>query len=208
MTRNPIQTGAAVLACLSVVAFVGWRAGAESTEAHAVAQPITVAVVDVERALNELDELAALNKSLEANAKERQENLDALRTENENLKAELSELPTNAKERQREIRARIFELNETIKARFNAYQTLIDIEKGEIIGPLYTKLLAAVGEVSAREGYELVLFDDRALQIPEGVQAAVNEAIQQKSILYANDRLDITDQVVMLMNNKFQAGAD
>ena len=53
-----------------------------------------------------------------------------------------------------------------------------------------------------------MLFDDRALQVPEGVQAVVNDAIQQKSILYASDRLDITDQVVLLMNNKFQAGAD
>ena len=208
MPRRSIHTSVTVLACLSVVAFVGWRAGAESAETRLTAQPTTVAIVDVERALNELEELSALNKSLEANAKQRQENLDALRKENDSLKAELSELPTNAKERQREIRARIFELNETIKARFNAYQTLIDIEKGEIIGPLYTKLLTAVGEVSAREGYELVLFDDRALQVPEGVQAVVNDAIQQKSILYASDRLDITDQVVLLMNNKFQAGAD
>ncbi|MDQ7014670.1 MAG: OmpH family outer membrane protein [Planctomycetota bacterium] len=208
MPQKPIHTSAVVLACLSVVAFVGWRAGAESAETRLVAQPTTIAIVDVERALNELEELSTLNKSLEANAKQRQENLDILRNENDSLKAELSELPTNAKERQREIRARIFELNETIKARFNAYQTLIDIEKGEIIGPLYTKLLAAVGEVSAREGYELVLFDDRALQVPEGVQAVVNDAIQQKSILYASDHLDITDQVVLLMNNKFQAGAD
>ncbi len=208
MPRKPIHTSAAVLACLSVVAFVGWRAGAESAETRLVAQPTTVAIVDVERALNELEELSTLNKSLEANAKQRQENLDVLRNENDSLKAELSELPTNAKERQREIRARIFELNETIKARFNAYQTLIDIEKGEIISPLYAKLLTAVGEVSAREGYELVLFDDRTLQVPEGVQAVVNDAIQQKSILYASDRLDITDQVVLLMNNKFQAGAD
>ncbi len=208
MPRRSIHTSVAVLACLSVVAFVGWRAGAESAETRLMAQPTTVAIVDVERALNELDELDALNKALEGNAKARQENLDILRKENESLQAELSELPTNARERQREIRAKIFELNETIKARFNAYQTLIDIEKGEIIGPLYAKLLTAVEEVSAREGYELVIFDDRALQIPEGVQALVNDAIQQKSILYASDRLDITDQVVLLMNNKFQAGAD
>jgi Skp family chaperone for outer membrane proteins len=208
MQRKSLHSSVAVLACLSVVAFVGWRAGAESTESRLMAQPTTVVVVNVERALNELQELVALNKSLEERATLRQEKLNSLRTENEDLKAELELLPTNDKDRQREIRARMFELNETIKARFNAYQTLIDIEKGDIIAPLYAKLQTAVAEVAAKEGYELVLFDDRALQIPNGVQSVVNEAIQQKSILYATDRLDITDQVVLLMNNKFQAGAD
>ena len=208
MHRKPIHSSAAVLACLSVVAFVGWRAGAESTESRMMAQPTTVGLVNVERALNELDELVALNQSLEARAIDRQEKVSALQKENEDLQAELELLPTNAKERQREIRARMFELNETIKARFNAYQTLIDIEKGEIIAPLYTKLLATVQEVAEKEGYELVLFDDRALQIPNGVQSVINEAIQRKSVLYAGDRLDITDQVVLMMNNKYQAGAD
>ena len=208
MQRKPIHGSVAVLACLSVVAFVGWRAGAESAGSRIVVQPTAVALVNVERALNELEELKALNKSLESRATSRQEKLDTLKKEQESLQAELAELPSNNKERQREIRARMFELNETIKARFNAYQTLIDIEKGEIIAPLYAKLLAAVQEVAVKEGYEMVLFDDRSLQVPNGVQSVVNDAIQQKSILYANDRVDITSRVVLMMNNKFQAGAD
>lgn len=207
MQNTPIRSSVLALMCLAVIGFIGWRAGAESTEARLMAQPTSVAVVNVERALNELDELAAMNKALEERAGTRQEQVNSLQEEAKELKAELDLLPTNDK-RRREIRARMFELNETVKARFNAYQTLIDIEKGEIIRPLYTKLLASIQEVAAKEGYELVIFDDRSLQIPEGVQAVVNEAIQQKSILYAADRLDITDQVVLLMNNKFQAGAD
>ncbi|MFG0242693.1 MAG: OmpH family outer membrane protein [Phycisphaerales bacterium JB054] len=208
MQRKPIHSSVAVLACLSVVAVIGWRAGAESAGSKIVAAPTAVALVNVERALNELEELKALNKSLEVRATSRQDKLDTLKKEQESLQAELAELPSNNKERQREIRARMFELNETIKARYNAYQTLIDIEKGEIIAPLYAKLLTAVQEVSVKEGYELVLFDDRSLKIPNGVQSVVNDAIQQKSVLFASDRIDITDQVVLQMNNKFQAGAD
>lgn len=208
MPRSPLKNTMVVLACLTLVSFVGWRAGADSAERRALAQPSAVALVDVERALNELDELVALNADLGVRVKDRQDNLDALRVEIENLQAEIEELPTNATEKSRELRARMFELTETAKARTNAYQSLINIEKGEIIRPLYLKLLEAVNEVAAKEGYDLVLFDNRALQVPQDVQGVINEAIQAKTILYASDSLDITDQIILQMNNKYETGAN
>lgn len=208
MQRSPVRSSVAILACLSVVGFVGWRAGAESAETRVMAQPTSVAVVNVMRALNELDELKALNGPLNERGNERQAQLDVLKKEVENLQIELQELPATKRDRRLEIQARIFELNETIKARFNAYQRIIELEKGGILYPLYQKVLAGVEEISTREGYELVLFDNRELQVPQDSQAVVSEAIQQKSILYAAERIDITDQVVQLLNNKFQAGAD
>ncbi len=208
MPRSPLKNTMVVLACLTLVSFVGWRAGADSADRRALAQPSTVALVDVERALNELDELVALNAELGVRVEERQKNLDALRVEIGNLQAEIEELPTNATEKSRELRARMFELTETAKARTNAYQSLINIEKGEIIRPLYLKLLEAVDEVATQQGYDLVLFDNRALQVPMDVQGVINEAIQAKTILYASDSLDITDQIILLMNNKYETGAN
>ena len=208
MPRNPLKNTMIVLACLGLVALVGWRAGAESAEYRAMAQPNTVALVDVERALNELDELGALNAELGVRVEKRQKDLDALRIQIENLQAELLELPDNATEQRRELRAQIFELSETAKARANAYQSLINIEKGEIIRPLYLKLLESVEEVAAKQGYDLVLFDNRALQVPQDVQGVINEAIQAKTILYAGDSLDITDQIIVQMNNKYKTGVN
>ncbi len=206
MLRTPLRNTVAIAACLSLVALVGWRAGADSAEYQVMAQPSAVALVDVERALNELDELVALNAALGVRVEERQKNLDSLRVQIENTQAELDELPANATEKRRELRAQIFELTETAKARTNAYQSLINIEKGEIIRPLYLKLLEAVDEVSTKQGYDLVLFDNRTLQVPKDVQGMINEAIQAKTILYASDSLDITDQIILLMNNKYETG--
>lgn len=208
MQRKPVINLLTILACLSVVAVVGWRAGAGAAEQRVKAAPSAVALVDVERALNSLNELADLNEALAARVKDRQNDLDALKQRIEALQADLAELPTNAFEKRRELRAQIFELSETAKARTNAYQSLINIEKGEIIKPLYEKLITGIGQVAGKEGYDLVLFDNRKLEVPLEVQAVINEVIQQKSVLYANDSLDITDQVITYMNNTYRAGAN
>jgi Skp family chaperone for outer membrane proteins len=208
MPRNPLMNTMVVTACLGLVAMVGWRAGAGSTEYRAIAAPSAVALVDVERALNELDELTALNEALGVRVKDRQDDLDTLLALIQGLQADLKELPDNSTEKRRTIRAQLFEKTETANARAKAYQSLINIEKGEIIRPLYLKLLDAVGEVSGKEGYDLVLFDNRQMQVPQDVQGVINDAIQSKSILFASDSLDITDQIIVLMNNKYKASVD
>lgn len=210
MARNQFMNTFAVAACLGVVALVGWRAGAESTELHLKAEPSAVAIVDIERALNSLSELTDKNTALKKRVDAKQEDLNALAKQIEGLDGELKLLPENATEKRRELRARMFELTETANARKNAFQSLINIEKGEIIHPLYLKMIDSINEIATKEGYDLVLFDNRNLKVPADAitQSVVNEVIQQKSILYANNARDITDQVILLMNNKYNSNAN
>jgi Skp family chaperone for outer membrane proteins len=208
MSRNPLHTALLAAACLSVVALVGWRAGAEATETRFTAQPTTVAIVDMMRALNELEELRALNDPLVKRGEERQADLNKLRDQLVNLQSQLDALPESDLEGRRRLRAQIYELRETATARASVYQSLINIEKGEVIRPLYLKFVEAVKEVATKQGYDLVLFDDRAMDVPQGTEADINRAIERKRILYAADRLDITNEVVLLMNEKYKAGAN
>ncbi|MBK7403249.1 MAG: OmpH family outer membrane protein [Phycisphaerales bacterium] len=202
MTRQTLKL-ALISASIAVVALAGWRAGAGSVDATSLAQPTTVAIVDVERALNKLTELTDMNKKLEDRVKVRQADLDQLRKQLEDLQEKLDSAPENDLEGRRTLRAQIYELRETATARTKAYQSLINIEKGEIIRPLYLKLTDAIKETAQKQGYDLVLFDDRSLQVPADTESIVNQAIQAKRLLFANDALDITDQVVTLMNNKY-----
>lgn len=208
MTRNRLHTALLASACLSVVALVGWRAGAESAEMRVAAQPTTVAIVDMMRALNELEELQDLNEPLVERAEERQADLNKLRDQLVDLQAQLDTLPETDLERRRQLRAQIYELRETATARANVYQSLINIEKGEVIRPLYGKFVDAVAQVAAKQGYDLVLFDDRGMDVPQGTEADVNRAIERKRVLYAADTLDITSEVVLLMNQKYNAGVN
>jgi len=203
-----MHTALLAAACISVIAFVAWRAGAEAAEQRPMAQPTSIATVNVEKVLNGLDELAELNRKLEERVKVRQADLDNLRKQLEDLQAQLDQLPASELERRRSLRAQIYELRETATARANVYQSLINIEKGEIIRPLYIKFSEAVKEVAAKQGYDLVLFDDRTLDVPQDTDVNVNRAIQQKRILFASESLDVTNEVILLMNQKFKAGVN
>ncbi len=207
---DPIPHRALGMACVAIaiglVSVISWRAGASNATPSAVAAPSSVAIVDVEKALNQLTELADLNKKLSERVKVRQKNLDDLKSQIEDLNGKLELLADNDEENRRELRAKIYELTETANARAKVYQSLINIEKGEIIRPLYLKLVDAINETAQRNGYDLVLFDDRTIKVPNDTDANVNVAIQQKRILYASDAIDITDQIISLMNNKYAAG--
>ena len=193
---------------IGIIGFVSWRAGAAASNTAAMAEPTSIALVDVEKALNKLTELEDLNKKLADRVAVRQKNLDSLRTQIDDLNGKLDLLADNDEENRRELRAQIYELSETATARTKVYQSLINIEKGEIIRPLYAKLRDAVKETAQRQGYDIVLFDDRTISVPADTDAKVNMAIQQKRILYADDSVDITDQIIMLMNNKYAAGVN
>lgn len=206
-TRHSLGIACVAIA-IGLVSVVSWRAGASDANPSSVAAPSSIAIVDVEKALNQLTELADLNKNLADRVAVRQKNLDDLKSQIEDLNGKLELLADNDEENRRELRAKIYELTETANARAKVYQSLINIEKGEIIRPLYLKLVDAINETAQRNGYDLVLFDDRTIKVPNDTDANVNVTIQQKRILYASDAIDITDQIISLMNNKYAAGME
>ena len=198
---------AAVLAvALAAVGLASWRAGASSSAIAAA--PTAVGVVNVEKILNGLDELTQKNAELKSRVEERQKDLDDLVKQMDNLKAKLDEIPREQEDQRRTVRAQLYELQAVAASRKDVYQSLINIEKGEILKPLYDKLALAVGEVADKEGYDVVLFDDRGMQVPDDVDRVVNAAIQGKKVLYASTQIDLSDQVITLMNNKFKTGSN
>jgi Skp family chaperone for outer membrane proteins len=73
----------------------------------------------------------------------------------------------------------------------------------------------AAKRLAEQQGYDVVLADDRSTVIPEKDEkgnklvltgAEVSNFVVSRRILAANDRLDITAQMVTFMNNEFKAG--
>ena len=208
MSRFPLTNTLAFVACMSIIGFIGWRAGAEVTEQRMLAEPTAVAVIDIERALNSLTELQDGNQVLMQRVQTRISELTKQQEEMDRIEQELELLPASAVQQQIDLQGRHYQLNESKDALERVYKYKGDVEKGAVLWPLYQKLLEAVDEVASKEGYELVLFDDRQLTLPSDAirQSVINEVIQQKRIIHASDRLDITDQVIALMNNRYKEG--
>ena len=115
-------------------------------------------------------------------------------------------IPKDDKAKRIERLAQRVELEATYEARGKAYQRMIDLDHGDILNDLYPKAVAAVQAYAAKEGYDVVLLDDRPMQLPDsGSVKEYNEVIQKKRVLFAKDGTDITDQLITVMNNEYAA---
>lgn len=196
------------LAAVLVAGTWAWQAGARTQSG--VAQPAErsrVAVVDVQRVLNNLEEIDAFNAALEQSVAGKQGELDGFVNQLTAKQASLEELPANAVEARRRILSEIFELQVQARARKEILQNDIDVSKGSAIRNAYTKMNAAIRTIAERDQFDLVFFDDRAIQIPEGLtESRVNPLIQERRVLHASDAVDLTQRVLDWMNTQYRAG--
>ena len=155
-----IATG---LAATSVTALSSRPAGTATLAAPATA----VAIVDMQRAINDSTEIKARNEALKVRAEARMAELDKFKKELKDLVESTKLLPEGSPEASK-TRAEAVVKNATLEAQFQAYKQLTDIESGDILGDIHSKVIAAVDAIAKRDGYQLVLADDRAIVPPKG----------------------------------------
>lgn len=182
----------------------GWPAGASAT-ARLAPEPARIATVNLEKLVGQLDEVKERDSSVKARGQQRQEELDKLRSDLKSIETEINTIAKDSPERREKI-AKGLELKQVVDTKFRVYQQLINIEKGEILADVYRKIVEASGRLAEREGYDLVVMDDRVIQIPDAASDGdVNGAIQAKRVLWARPSLDVTDRLVTMMNNERNA---
>lgn len=187
-----------------VASVEGQPAGVQS------ARPTSVAIVDVGRVLEALDEkavevqrLGAFGQKLADQVQEIQKQLDA-------ANSDLDVLPKNTpqyEDKQNEaIRLQMKLQGEKEFAKFR-----LNKEKQRTKLELFNKIVSAAGIYAEREGYDIVLNDDRDMTIPSEQLGQLTDPqfesfVQGRRLIYAKDAVDITDAVATMMNNQFKAG--
>ena len=204
MKMNSMQVLAAVIA--TGLAMIGVSELRASGTATLVAPAKTsIALVNLETLMTKLDETKSLNDELKGTFEARKKELDELVKKAEALQKERDMLPAESKER-RQKAAEAAEASKLIAARRDIFQALIDMDNGELVRGMYAKILAAIDSFAKKEGIDMVLLDDRGINLPtQGTQNQVNAAIQAKRILFATDTLDITNRVATIMNAEYSA---
>jgi len=178
---------------------------ADATSSRPPAQPTAIAVVDIMNVLEGLNERSVLEGQLENRMKARQEQLDEIVKQLENLDSDIADI-TRGTDAYREKLREGYELQAVAKARNEALSKIVSIDTGSVMAGLYAKIEAAISDIADREGYDIVLFDDSSFEVPdEAANQDVIRAIITKSIVYRHDSIDITSQVVTLMNNEYSA---
>lgn len=194
----------AVLLSLVVHQAIGQRSAAlEST---------TVVTVDLRRVIEGLDQRAAAEANLQAMGQEILDEDDRRKTELEQLRAELQQSPESdeaARLAMRdELALREFEYQYWRQFAFEQ----LDIEKSLLLRDLDRSVKDAIKALADANGYDIVLTTDAndELMVSADARASREAQVRQQMIsrrvLYANDMVDITDELIERMNNAFNAG--
>lgn len=197
MSRSIQMLAVALVAGFAAVSFT-----ASSTDAQNAKKAAVIAVVDVQNVFANLKERDAV----EADITQQTEALQKEATERAQKIKELeADLPLLAKDSKawKETRENL----ERMAIEFRAWQEFkkrsLENEKVIRIQELYKKAIDQIGKVAEREGYDLVLFKDQTAAPTTNNQQQIAAIIQNRKLLYAAERMDITDQITQLLNNQF-----
>ncbi|MBC8203010.1 MAG: OmpH family outer membrane protein [Planctomycetes bacterium] len=76
-----------------------------------------------------------------------------------------------------------------------------DVEKSLIMQTLFRDIKSAVAKIAEANNYDLVIASDASIELnPKLPSRATNEQISMHRIYYANNQIDITEQIITQMN--------
>lgn len=199
------RSGLLALVLALLVGVFAWSPGRADASAARLANPSSVAVVDLARLLEGLSEREFLEAELNKEIAARQSELDTLLGEITRLSEDIKLMTETDPSRIARIRdLRLKEVQARALREF--VQQQLSVEKGKMLATLFNKVEVAVCDIAARDGWDIILIDDSDLELPEiATEQQMLQMILSRRVLCAADRVDVTDEARTLMNNQFNA---
>lgn len=180
-------------------------------------QPVRVAIVDLNRVVEGLAEAKDAKERVKAQGEEANKGLKELSERLEKLTKDLNLLKQSKQQKiSKEIIALLsqrMEVEAQGKARKATAEQRLEFERGDNLRAIYLKIVEATEQIRAADGWDLVLRDDRDLSPPEATpeglpltEREISGIVMQRTILAASKPVDITQQVIDLMNNAYKTG--
>jgi len=182
-------------------------ATAQSGGGRATPPASSIAIIDMAKVSEAITEGEVIRKRLKDEETAYNAHIGTLKEKADKVNADLELL--KGKEQTPEFRAKRaekFELDATLKARFETSKLLLEVSEGESVRLLYSRILDAAARLGKDAGYDLVLVDDRYIEPPANATGKqVAGVMRDRRILYVSERTDITQQLITMMNNEFKA---
>ena len=200
-TRARVSLGLVASAMILLIA-AAW-----AHTAGVFATPTAVAVVDIGELRSSLNELKVLLAQVDAKFAAHNQELELKRQELAAMNTRLNEEgPTMTEDEQNDSSAEIYRLDTRIKADENIFGQLLQIDGLRIMKMVQTKIDDATRRVAARDGWNIVLLDTSGIDVVgRDSMQTMDSAIYQRSVIYATPAVDITNEVLTLMNNEYEA---
>lgn len=200
---------AAVAICISTVALL--KPTADASAAYR-ATPTPVATVDLVKVITSLEEFKTVDQRIKADGQKKTQEIERLTKEIEGLQEDLKSLDPSSDAYDQMFR----ELNMKLGFRELRGSMLIrwqSEDNARVLTELYEKALLAVAEVAQRDGWEVVVHRGQNLAVPrnpnvraEAAMDFVENFIQTRRVIYSGNAVDISDSVILSMNNRYARG--
>lgn len=196
---------AVVVACAAAVGAgaIGARSVGANANAMAANRPPVVVVVDIDEVMKNLEERKQMELALQKKADDLKKKLEGLQTQAEAKKAEFdaaADPVTKGKLSK--------QLNEmALRARFEMEFGMRQVtEEGlQQLKELFLKIDGVVERSAKQNRYDIVLASDEKAVIPNDEQE-MKRVMREKMMLYVDPSFDITQDIILMMNNEFAAG--
>ncbi|MFI4898005.1 MAG: OmpH family outer membrane protein [Phycisphaerales bacterium JB059] len=203
--RALTATTVAIAALAIAATTLAWTNAKAGSVARPPATPTAIATVDLPAILDGLEEKTRHENDLQAVIQESQAKLDDLTNRLKNIEADLEMINRNTPQWRQKFGEGL-ELQQQAEARKAVLTQTISLQRGDSLRELYLKIEAGITKIAEREGYDIVLLDDSKFPLPQSVaDTNMERAILSKTVLYAHDSTDITQQVIDLLNNEYRA---
>jgi len=192
-----------ILAAVVAAASLAWLA-----EVNHAAQPgpgPTVVVVNLERLFANLEERESQESNIQAFIEEQNKKIEDIDARRQAVQEELQLLPEGAPE-EAELLEELVRLQVDLRFQNEFSERLIDRRRARAFAELFEKVRDAASRLAERNGYDLVLSNDAGAAVPDSGEAQVRAALVSRRVLFSAPSLDVTDDLVRLMNNEWAAG--
>ena len=172
------------------------------------AQPTAVAVVDVGVVLESMKEKMQIEADIKSQQEEDRRKAEGMAQNLKDLESDLDILARGTPaydEKLQELDQKIIEVQSWQQYQQQKYQR----ESARQMVRLYQKISTKAGEVAKENGFDLVLYRDREIDVdfrkvePKVLAGVIKTLVTQRKVLWSSDDIDITDQVIQIMNNEF-----
>lgn len=140
-----------------------------------------LAMVDMQRVLNETKAGKRARKDLESSSKAKQQKLDKKRAK---LEADFAKLKNLKPQQQMAAREKLQKESMELQSMLYTLQTELSQQEGKLLEKMYKNSQVIVGKLAKEQGLDLVLVRDAM------------------TVIYTQDSLDITDLVIKRYNKK------
>lgn len=195
-TRNRFNRPVFAFAVL-VLSVIAYQTHAMRT--MAMMQPTVIATLDLEKVFGQLQEVNVAEKVLENEIIVLKETNKIAAETIKALQADQEDFPPGGQKFE-EIEDRLMRAAYAFKADVDYIKVYKDRRNAEIVRAIYLKISDAAKQVAEMRGVDIVLVDDSIIQVNPGTLVDVNRQIAARRMLYTNPNLDLTVDVVNLMN--------